>query len=77
MGGNLYDVKPEVGRYDANYGLILLGNKKKKFKKVPNSKSGILFKGQVRDIINIRNKLNSNLLFVLNNNDTLQSYVYN
>ena len=77
MGGNLYDVKPEVGRYDANYGLILLGNKNKNFEKVPNSQSGILFKGQVRDIINVRNKLNSNLLFVLNNNDTLQSYIYN
>ena len=26
LGGNLYNVKPEVGRYDASFGSFLLGN---------------------------------------------------
>jgi len=28
MGGNLYRVKPEVGRYDASYGVFLKGDGK-------------------------------------------------
>ncbi len=45
-GGNLYGVKPEVGRYDASYGVYLenLGNLEFAFKK----NSGLRIKGEVR-----------------------------
>lgn len=76
LGGNLYNVKPEVGRYDANYGQILLGSKELKFKVAPHKKSGLLFKGQVRDFSTFKNLMGDDYLLVLNNSDSLQSYSF-
>ena len=76
LGGNLYNVKPEVGRYDANYGQILLGNNKLDYKVAPYKKSGLLFKGQVRDFSTFKNLKGDNYLIVLNNSDSLQSYTF-
>ena len=76
LGGNLYDVKPEVGRYDANYGQLFLGGKDLQFNSISSLKSGLLFKGQVRDFSKINSIDDKNLLLVLNNNDTLQTYSY-
>ena len=76
LGGNLYNVKPEVGRYDANYGQILLGSKELKFKVAPHKKSGLLFKGQVRDFSTFKNLMGDDYLIVLNNSDSLQSYSF-
>ena len=76
LGGNLYNVKPEVGRYDANYGQILLGNNKLEYKVAPYKKSGLLFKGQVRDFSTFKNLKGDNYLLVLNNSDSLQSYTF-
>ena len=76
LGGNLYNVKPEVGRYDANYGQLFLGDKNLQFDVISSLKSGLLFKGQVRDFSKINNIDDKNLLLVLNNNDTLQTYSY-
>ena len=72
IGGNLYRVKPEVGKYDAQYGLVLLGNKEGTFDKMLSKESGLNFIGEVRDFVFI----NDNLL-VLNNNDKLQTYLRN
>ena len=76
LGGNLYNVKPEVGKYDANYGQILLGNNKLDYKVAPYKKSGLLFKGQVRDFSTFKNLKGDNYLIVLNNSDSLQSYTF-
>lgn len=76
LGGNLYNVKPEVGRYDANYGQILLGSKELKFKVASHKKSGLLFKGQVRDFSTFKNLMGDDYLLVLNNSDSLQSYSF-
>ena len=76
LGGNLYNVKPEVGRYDANYGQILLGNNKLDYKVAPYKKSGLLFNGQVRDFSTFKNLKGDNYLIVLNNSDSLQSYTF-
>ena len=72
VGGNLYRVKPEVGKYDAQYGLVLLGNKNSTFDKVLSNESGLNFIGQVRDFL----FFNDNL-FVLNNNERMQTYLLN
>jgi len=69
-------VKPEVGRYDANYGQILLGSKELEFKVAPYKKSGLLFRGQVRDFSTFKNLNGDDYLLVLNNSDSLQSYTF-
>jgi len=48
LGGNLHEVKPEVGRYDASYGHFLAGNGKGEFTNLPARETGLLMKGQVR-----------------------------
>ena len=72
IGGNLFRVKPEMGKYDAQYGLVLLGDKDGKFKKMTSIQSGINFVGQVRDFLSI-----DNYLFVLNNDEKIQTYQLN
>lgn len=76
LGGNLYNVKPEVGRYDANNGQILLGSKELEFKVASYKRSGLFFKGQVRDFSTLKNLKGDDYLLVLNNSDSLQSYTF-
>lgn len=53
LGGNLLDVKPEVGQYDASYGVCLLGDGKGAFKAIGNNKINLMLQGQIRDIKSI------------------------
>jgi hypothetical protein len=73
LGGNLYGLKPEVGRYDASYGLTLLGNRKLGFDYMPPVKSGLFVKGEVRDIAAINTKAGKEII-VARNNDALQLF---
>lgn len=50
LGGNLYNTKPEVGRYDASFGTFLKGDGKGGFECVPSISSGLLIDGEVRDM---------------------------
>jgi hypothetical protein len=50
VGGNFYESKPEVGIYDASYGLLLKGDGRGNFVSVPAEQSGININGAVRDI---------------------------
>jgi hypothetical protein len=70
LGGNFYGLKPEVGRLDASYGCTLLGSKQNKFTFVPPAQSGLLLKGEVRDIREVKTK-NGNDIVVARNNDSL------
>jgi hypothetical protein len=67
IGGNLYAVKPEVGRYDALAGLILLGDGKGTFSPVPSAKSGLKLNGQVRHIETLATKEGRRIAFIRNN----------
>ena len=49
LGGNLHHVKPEVGRYDASYGVTMKGLGKGEYKILPPNESGLLFEGEIRD----------------------------
>lgn len=69
LGGNLYRVKPEVGRYDASYGTFLKGDGFGNFVTVPNRDCGLKLDGEVRDIKRIKVGKN-NLILVTRNNDT-------
>ena len=67
LGGNFYQSKPEVGIYDASYGLLLKGDGKGNFKAVKEMQSGILVKGQVRNITSIKAGKKNLLIFAKNN----------
>jgi hypothetical protein len=76
IGGNLYKVKPEAGRYDASEGLFLKGNGDATFNAIPNRYSGIDIDGQVRDLHMIRNA-NGRFLIVNRNDDSVLTYKIN
>jgi hypothetical protein len=48
-GGNLFDLKPDIGRLDANASCLLQGNGKGSFKWMSPLQSGLQIKGQLRD----------------------------
>ncbi|MDB5137490.1 MAG: RNA-binding protein, partial [Mucilaginibacter sp.] len=49
-GGNFSGVMPYEGRYDADYGDVLLSDKGRNFKYISSVSSGFLLRGEVRDI---------------------------
>ncbi|MEY3321945.1 MAG: hypothetical protein RLZZ417_1528 [Bacteroidota bacterium] len=73
LGGNFYQAKPEVGRYDASYGLFLKGNGSGEFKPVLAKDSGFKLKGQTRgfSLLSVKNE---SILLVANNNDQAQIF---
>ncbi len=73
LGGNLYEVKPEVGRYDASYGVFLRGDGKGNFHSLPNSATGLFLEGQVRDLTLLSVKGKS-LLMVARNDAAAQFF---
>jgi hypothetical protein len=64
LGGNLSNVKPELGTYDAGYGEVLLGKGDGTFTFWPNREHGLKLEGDIRAISRIGTK---QLLFVKNN----------
>lgn len=54
--GNFYDVNPELGRYDASYGHVLLGDGKGNFKTPRPYETGFVVKGQCRTMVSLRTK---------------------
>ena len=73
LGGNLYHVKPEVGRYDASYGNFLAGDGRGGFRVVPPLVSGFRLEGEIRDIKTIQTP-NGTVLVVARSNDPLQLF---
>ena len=76
LGGNLSAVKPEVGKYDALYGLVLAGDGKGNFKVMSSRQSGIKITGEVRHIKSLNTRKGKMLSFV-RNNDTIKFYKKN
>jgi hypothetical protein len=70
LTGNFYGLKPEIGRYDANYGVTYLGNKAHGFQYLPPAQSGLFVTGEVRDAATI-NTRNGKVILVARNNDAL------
>jgi len=64
LGGNLTGVKPEIGKSDASYGEVLLGNGDGSFTFSPNSQNHLKLDGEIRAISPLGN---SEILFVKNN----------
>ena len=76
LGGNLYNVKPEVGRYDASYGTMLKGLGNGSFEPLSTRQSGILLDGEIRDFARLE-AFGENLILVARNNDAIQVYKLN
>jgi enediyne biosynthesis protein E4 len=70
LGGNMFSVKTDVGRYDALYGIVLKGNGKGNFKPVSSEASGLTVKGEIRNIKKLKG-YKSDFLMVARNNDSI------
>lgn len=71
LGGNFYGAKPEVGRYDASYGVLLLGDGNNNFKATTHQQSGVRIDGEIRDIISINTRAGECVLISRNNNSVI------
>ncbi|MEO0471322.1 MAG: VCBS repeat-containing protein [Bacteroidota bacterium] len=67
LGGNFHRAKPEVGIYDANYGVYLRGNGKGDFLPVKPGQSGFFLKGEVRDMQAVKVNGREKILVAMNN----------
>jgi enediyne biosynthesis protein E4 len=73
--GNLDAVQPDFGRYDAGYGLVLMGDQSSNFTPLPLQRSGFVVKGQGRDIKSIITSKTKNKSFLVSrNNDTVKLF---
>ena len=73
LGGNFYESKPEVGIYDASYGLLLKGKGNGTFTSVPAQQSGFFVKGAIRNIIELKAG-NKQLTLIGINNEALKVF---
>jgi len=65
--GNFYDVKPDLGRMDAEAACFLKGNGKGDFYFVPAQNTGLQFQSQFRDVITVKGKQKKRLVLGRNN----------
>ena len=73
LGGNLYNVKPELGRYDASYGSFLIGDGKGGFSYMPAKSSGFHLDNEVRNIMEVKTTKDK-IVVVARSNDPLQIF---
>ncbi|MBS1666736.1 MAG: VCBS repeat-containing protein [Bacteroidetes bacterium] len=71
LAGNFYPFRVQMGPSDAGIGLVLKGDGKGNFQAMPYSESGLLIKGDVRNLIGLRTAKGM-LLVAAKNNGLLQ-----
>ena len=76
LAGNFYDVLPEWGRFDANYGLFLKGKGKGNFEVKKSSETGFKTIGQVRKMYRLRANANQEVVVLAKNNDKAQVFSF-
>ncbi|MDQ2657462.1 MAG: FG-GAP-like repeat-containing protein, partial [Bacteroidota bacterium] len=69
LTGNLTQTRVRFGRYDANHGMLFLGNGKCEFTYAPQYESGLRLRGDVRSAVHIKD-----LLIFGVNSDSIQVY---
>jgi len=74
LAGNEYQAQAASGRYDASYGLLLLGTGKARFNPVSPASSGLIMDGDVKDlkIIGVSGK---QILLTAVNDEKLKAYL--
>jgi len=74
LAGNFYGLDVQLGRYDASYGTLLIGNGEDGFASVPIQNSGLTLTGQVRNMISLRYKNKQEVIIFVKNDDRIQVY---
>lgn len=75
LGGNQHKVKPEIGIYDASYGLFLKGGKDG-FEAVNSAVSGVFIEGQIRAIQVLRKNDKANKIVIARTNEQVHVYEF-
>jgi hypothetical protein len=75
LAGNNTWTRIKFGRYSANHGMLFLGDGKGNFSYVPQYKSGLNIRGNVRSITKVKNKNNTRLIVGINNSKALSLQV--
>ncbi|MEM6321610.1 MAG: FG-GAP-like repeat-containing protein, partial [Bacteroidota bacterium] len=73
VGGNFHEVVPAIGRLDASYGTLLLGDGQGNLKASDNTDVGLYLRGAVRDMA-IIDKAGKEILLVVRNSDFIQFF---
>lgn len=69
-GGNFYDIKPDLGRMDANAASLFLGDGKGLFEYVSKFKGGVHLEGQIKDAHLVMHN-GKKVILLSRNNDSL------
>ena len=72
LGGNLSGVKPEIGKSDASFGEVLIGNGDGTFRYLPNAQHQLKLSGEIRAI----SRLNDQKLLIVKNNSAAEIWKY-
>jgi hypothetical protein len=73
LAGNYYPINIQMGRNDASYGLLLLGNGKGGFSAMPAVQSGFKVQGEVRKLLKLN--VGGEIRFAaIRNNDSIQCF---
>jgi hypothetical protein len=75
--GNLSAIKPELGRYDANWGTVFKGLPNHQYRYLPQTKTGITYNGDARDIASIKTIDKKGTIIMTINNQSLKIFKYN
>jgi hypothetical protein len=70
----MYAVKPQLGRYDASWGLLLKGDGRGGLRPVPADQSGFRVRGQIRDIKYLPGAKGNGRILVAVNDDSLRVF---
>ncbi len=74
LAGNFFGTRVKYGRYDANKGLLLLGNGKGSFKPANIKESGLNIDGEVRDITSVKLADGKELIIFARNDMGVKTY---
>lgn len=77
LAGNFYGFRIDKGRFDANKGLLLLGDGTCHFDAIANIESGLFIDGEVKDIAEVNTTLDKKLIVFSVNNGDIQLYKIN
>jgi enediyne biosynthesis protein E4 len=69
--GNFFGVKPQTGRFDANYGTTYLSDSKNQLNYMEPKESGLFVRGEARDIAPIKTANGDTMIIVAMNNEAL------
>jgi hypothetical protein len=72
LAGNEYQAEVMTGRYDASYGCFLKGAVHKSFLPVPAAKSGLVLRGDVKDLALLKSAGGEKMVLAAINNDSLR-----